>query len=172
MEPTEPRTDHGLRNGLLLATGLVVLALVVGLVAVVVVLHRVGGAVSSATLDPGPEDPGAPDRIAVAEGAAFTFHDQRFQGGWRLAAEGSVLRPQHLDFVSEDDSTTGATGLLDLRLYRHGVLLGVSRCRSTDTLGARVVQRDELHGRGLRWWCRRPHRGRRLQRQRPVAPNQ
>ncbi len=125
---------HGLRNGLLLAAGLVALALVVLVVAAVVVLHRVGDAVGTAARDIGPDNPGAPDRLSLTEGSAFTFHDLRFQPGWRLAHSGDELVPAGLDFTGEDDSSSAATGYLDVRLYRRERVVGVSHCHSEDSL--------------------------------------
>jgi hypothetical protein len=86
--PTTPPRDHSLRTGLLLAAGVVVLAVAILVVAVVVVLHRVGDGVATATRDVGPDNPGAPDRLTLEEGRAFTFHDQRFAAGWKLVRSG------------------------------------------------------------------------------------
>jgi hypothetical protein len=44
------------------------------------------------------------------------------------------VRPEQLLFVGEDGSSIVAAGLLDLRLYRDGAVLGVSHCRSEDPL--------------------------------------
>jgi hypothetical protein len=132
--PPAPSGQHGLRNGLLLASGLVVLAVVVLVVAAVVVLHRVGDAVGTAARDVGPDNPGAPDQVSLTEGSAFTFHDQRFHSGWRLARSGDEGVPEGLDFTSEDDSSQAAVGYLDVRLYHLGRYVGVSHCHSEDSL--------------------------------------
>ncbi len=132
--PTTPPRDHSLRTGLLLAVGVVVIAVAILVVAVVVVLHRVGDSVTTATRDVGPDNPGAPDRLTLAEGRAFTFHDQRFAAGWTLVRSGGELVPEHLAFTGEDDSSTADVGYVDLHLYRREQVVGVSHCHSKDTL--------------------------------------
>jgi hypothetical protein len=119
---------------LLLASGVVVVALVVLVMAAVVVLHRVGDAVGTAVRDVDPDNPGAPDQVSITEGSAFTFHDQRFRPGWRLARSGDAWAPKDLRFTSEDDSSQAAVGYLDVRLYHLGRFVGVSHCHSEDSL--------------------------------------